>query len=252
MIKTEDLCKNYGNFRAVDNLCLNIPAGELFCFLGPNGAGKTTTIKMLCGLLKPSSGSITIGGIDISRDPVAIRRFSGYIPDTPFLYDRLTASEFFDFTGDMYNIPRAVVEKEKGYYFDLFGLSEHAGTLVGDFSHGMRQRLVYSVTFMHNPRVLFVDEPFVGLDPYSIRLIHDMLREKARAGVTILLTTHILAFAENLAHRIGIISNGKLVATGTLPELTAQSRNRGGLEEVFLSLTGSVNGAGKSDEVEIK
>ena len=237
MIELEHLSKNYGSVRAVRDLNLKISRGELFCFLGPNGAGKTTTIKMMCGLLHPSAGTIRIGGIDIREDPIAVRRMTGYIPDFPFLYDRLTATEFFEFTGDLYGVPREEVAREMDASFERFGLVEHRHTLIKDLSHGLRQRVIYAVTLLHKPRVLFVDEPFIGLDPFSIRMIKDLLKTKAREGMTIFLTTHILALIEDMADRIGIIVNGNLVALGTFEQLAAQCSIQGGrLEDVFFSL----------------
>ena len=237
MIEIEHLSKRFGDLTAVDDLSLSIPAGELFCFLGPNGAGKTTTIKLMCGLLKPSSGSVRIAGCSIFDDIVQLRRITGYIPDTPFLYERLTVTEFYQFTGDLYGLPRAEVEAGMDAAFEQFGISDHRAALIRDLSHGYRQRMIYAATFLHSPRVLFIDEPFVGLDPHSIRLIHDLLRRKVNEGMTIFLTTHILAFAERLADRIGIISGGRLAALGTLDELRMQSAVQGQLEDVFLSLT---------------
>jgi len=237
MIEISHLKKTFGPFTAVNGLSLHIPAGELFCFLGPNGAGKTTTIKMLCGLLKPTSGTIRIGGIDLQKDLEAVRRLIGYIPDTPFLYERLTPTEFFEFIGDLYRIPTAHIRQERVSAFNLFGLNDHADTLIKDLSHGYRQRTIYAATFLHSPKVLFVDEPFVGLDPLSIRLIRDLLKQKARDGMTIFLTTHILALAEHIADRIGILMGGGLVALGTLEALREQSAVQGALEDIFLSLT---------------
>lgn len=237
MIEIEHLSKRYGELLAVDDLSLSIPAGQLFCFLGPNGAGKTTTIKLMCGLLKPTSGSIRIAGFSIFDDPVKLRRITGYIPDTPFLYERLTVTEFYQFTGDLYGLPRETVDGGMDLAFEQFGLADHRAALIRDLSHGYRQRMIYAATFLHDPRVLFIDEPFVGLDPHSIRLIHDLLRRKVAEGMAIFLTTHILTFAERLADRIGIISNGRLAALGTLDELRHQSSVKGQLEDVFLSLT---------------
>ncbi len=237
MIEIEHLTKKFGTLQAVNDLSLTIPRGELFCFLGPNGAGKTTTIKILCGLLKATSGAIRIQGIDIQSDPAAVRRLIGYIPDTPFLYERLTPTEFFQFIGDLYQIPAARVDEQRERYFELFALEEYARTLIKDLSHGYRQRLIYAATFLHQPEVLFIDEPFVGLDPFSIRLIHDLLRQTARAGTTIFLTTHILAFAEQMADRIGIIAGGSLVGLGTLAQLKAHSSMQAPLEDIFLKLT---------------
>jgi len=237
MIKITDLSKTYGSFEALKNLSLEIPAGELFCFLGPNGAGKTTTIKILTGLLRPTSGTATIDGLDIQEEPVSIKQRIGYIPDMPYLYDRLTTTEFFRFTGELYNVPEERVATELESAFAQFGLEEHRSALVKDLSHGLRQRLIYATTFLHNPTVMFIDEPFVGLDPYTIRLIKDLLRAHTQNGGTILLTTHILAIAEDIADRIGIIHQGELVALGTLDELRSEAGNQNSLEDIFLSLT---------------
>ncbi len=237
MIELERLSKDYGSVQAVRELDLAVPRGELFCFLGPNGAGKTTTIKMMCGLLHPTAGRVRIGGVDIGEDPNAARRMTGYIPDFPFLYDRLTPAEFFEFTGDLYGVARAEVAREMEASFERFGLVEHRHVLIKDLSHGLRQRVIYAVTLLHKPRVLFVDEPFIGLDPFSIRMIKDLLKAKAREGMTIFLTTHILALVEDMADRIGIIVHGRLVATGTVRQLAAKCSIEGGrLEDVFFSL----------------
>ena len=169
MIEIEHLSKRFGDLVAVDDLSLSIPAGQLFCFLGPNGAGKTTTIKLMCGLLKPSSGSIRIAGLSIFEDLVELRRITGYIPDTPFLYERLTVTEFYLFTGDLYGLPRAAVEAGMDEAFAQFGLADHRAALIRDLSHGYRQRMIRA-TLLHEPRVLFIDEPRVTRS-HSIRLI---------------------------------------------------------------------------------
>ena len=237
MIEVDRVTKEFGALRAVCDLSLRIPRGQLYCFLGPNGAGKTTTIKMMTGLLRPTRGSVRVGGIDLREDPVAAKKIIGYIPDFPFLYERLTAVEFFQFTGDLYGIPRDRVDEELEKSFQLFGLNDYRKSLIKDLSHGYRQRVAYAATFLHNPQVLFVDEPFVGLDPYTIRLIKDLLRGRTREGMTIFMTTHILALIEDLADRIGIIVNGRLAAEGTRDELVAQTRVKAGsLEDVFFSL----------------
>jgi len=237
MIAIENLAKQFGKVRAVNNINLFVPAGELFCFLGPNGAGKTTTIKMATGLMRPDQGSVRIGGIDIASDPVSAKRLIGYIPDMPFLYDRLTPAEFLEFVGDLYDVPAVEVARAREVEFARFGLVEHQGKLIGELSHGMRQRVIYVATFLHNPRVLFIDEPLVGLDPYTIRMIKDLLRAKVRDGVTIFLTTHILAVAEEIADRIGIIARGELIALGTMTELQSRHSNQGNLEAIYLQLT---------------
>jgi ABC-2 type transport system ATP-binding protein len=236
VIETEHLCKKFGEFTAVHDLNLNVAAGELFCFLGPNGAGKTTTIKMLTGLLRPSGGRARVGGYDIREQALEAKRRIGYIPDMPYLYDRLTAVEFFEFIGDLYAVPSAKIETELEAAFQLFSLNEHRSALVKDLSHGLKQRLIYASTLLHEPQVMFIDEPLIGLDPYTIRLIKDLLKAKARAGMTIFLTTHILALAADIADRIAIIFRGRVVESGTLEDLL--SRHGGdSLEDVFLKLT---------------
>ena len=242
MINMQHLCRNFGPVEAVRDLTLHVPQGEIFCFLGPNGAGKTTTMKILTGLLRPSSGTATIAGMDIQQEPLKVKRLIGYIPDMPFMYDRLTAAEFLQFTGDLYDMPRDKVASETEALFSLFGLQETRSSLVKDLSHGMRQRLLYCSTFLHDPRVLFIDEPLIGLDPYSIRLIKDLLKSKARAGMTIFLTTHILSLAEDVADRIGIILNGQLAALGTLQSLLDQQPGASRLEDMFLTLTAQHGG----------
>ncbi len=236
MIEMEGLAKTFGTKEAVRDLTLTVPQGELFCFLGPNGAGKTTTIKMLTGLLRPTRGRARIGGFDIRTEAVAAKRLIGYVPDMPFLYDRLTTTEFFEFSGDLYGVPVPRIREELDAAFTLFGLNEHRRSLVKDLSHGLKQRLIYASTFLHEPKVMFIDEPLIGLDPYTIRLIKDLLRAKARAGMTIFLTTHILALAEDIADRIGIICHGRMTELGSLPEIL-ERHGGDNLEDVFLAIT---------------
>lgn len=238
MIQVEQLTKHFGAVEAVRGISFEVGAGELFCFLGPNGAGKTTSIKMMCGLLQPTRGMIRIGGIDLRQDPQAVRRMTGYIPDQPYLYDLLTVTEFVEFTGDLYGRPRRELRPEMEDVLAFFGLQDRRNHLIKNLSHGMRQRLVYASTLLQHPQVMFVDEPFVGLDPHSIRSIKELLRQKVAAGMTIFLTTHILALAEALADRIGIIADGKLVAVGNLAEIRGSTALEGDLEHIFLSLTG--------------
>ena len=237
MIEVKNLSKSFGSLKAVDDLSLCVPKGELFCFLGPNGAGKTTTIKMLTGLMRIDSGSVHINGVDIQRNPVEAKQVMGYIPDMPYLYERLTPQEYIEFVGDLYGVPARRTEQAVQGDLDHFGLASYREALIGDLSHGMRQRLIYVATFMHDPSVILVDEPLVGLDPYTIRMVKDMLREKARGGMTIFLTTHILAVAEEIADRIGIISEGRLIALGTLDELKEKYTSVDNLEDMFLKLT---------------
>ena len=241
MIEVEHLRKCFGDKVAVDDLSLQVPAGQIYCFLGPNGAGKTTTIKILTGLLRPTAGRARIGGFDVQENPIAAKRLIGYIPDMPFMYERLTASEFIEFMGDLYDVPRERVRAEMESSFDLFGIAEYRNALIKELSHGLRQRLIYCATFLHEPRVLFVDEPLTRLDPHTIRLLKDLLIARARAGLTIFLTTHILALAEDVADRIGIITNGRLVAEGTVDELRRRSGGKN-LEDIFLRLTGEEDG----------
>ena len=236
MIELRQLRKDYGSVEAVRGLDLSVPRGEVFCFLGPNGAGKTTTIKMMTGLIRPTSGTVEIGGINVQSSPTEAKRLMGYIPDMPFLYERLTTEEFFSFTGDLYEVPREKIESGLERYFGLFGLMEHRDVLIKELSHGMRQRVIYASTLLHEPQVLFVDEPLVGLDPYTIRLIKDLLVTGARGGMTVFLTTHILALAEDIADRIGIIYEGQLLALGTLEQLKHEYGDRS-LEAIFLDLT---------------
>jgi len=237
VIHTERLSKSFGPIRAVDRLDLHVPRGELFCFVGPNGAGKTTTIKMLTGLVRPDEGVIRIAGIDIQSAPVAVKRRIGYIPDMPYLYERLTPVEFLQFMGDLYNVQHHEIARTIKESFDLFGMVSCRNALIADLSHGMRQRLLYVATFMHKPDVMFIDEPLVGLDPYTIRIIKDLLRRKSREGMTIFLTTHILSLAEEIADRIGIISRGRLIALGTMDELIQEAGAESTLESIFLKLT---------------
>ncbi len=237
MIELTGISKHFGKNKAVDNISLTVPTGELFCFLGPNGAGKTTTIKMMTSLLRPTSGTIKLHGIDISKDPIAAKKITGYIPDMPFLYDRLTTSEYFEFIGDLYAIPHDLIWQRYEELFRTFNLMDIRHHLIKDLSHGMKQRLIYAATLLHEPKILFIDEPLIGLDPYTIRLIKDLLREKARSGTTIFLTTHILALAQDIADRIAIILNGKVIALGNVSQLKGMADNAKDLEDAFLKLT---------------
>ncbi|MGI6460611.1 MAG: ABC transporter ATP-binding protein [Candidatus Hydrogenedentales bacterium] len=237
MIETIALTKRFGSNNAVNELDLRIPAGEFFCFLGPNGAGKTTTIKLLTGLLKPSSGRAIIGGHDIQQEPVAAKQLLGYIPDTPFLYEKLTGREFMRFVSGLYQLPEASAAKRSEELLELFEIREVGDQLIEDYSHGMRQKLSFASCFLHEPQVVVVDEPWVGLDPKNIRFVKNFLREQAREGSTIFMSTHSLSVIEDATDRIGIIHNGVLLHIGSLSEIKALSRNPGSLEDVFLELT---------------
>ena len=236
MIHVRALTKDFGSLRAVDQLDLHIAPGEFFAFLGPNAAGKTTTIKMLAGLLKPTAGTVEIGGCDIQREPEKAKAQLAYVPDFPFLYDKLTALEFMRFVGDLYGLDRADITTRTGLLFEKFHLAEYRHELTENLSHGTRQRLVIASALLHEPRVFIIDEPMVGLDPMHARIVKQEFRDRARAGMTLFLSTHQLSVAEEVADRIGIIHHGRLIALGTVAELRQQSHESGALERVFLSL----------------
>ena len=237
MIVTHRLCKNYDGKPAVIDLDLEIKAGELFCFLGPNGAGKTTTIKMLTGLLMPTSGIAEVAGFDVQANPVEAKRRIGYIPDRPYLYEKLSGRDFFTFVGDLFGIDRKEQLKRMTYYFDLFSLTPVQDQFIENYSHGMRQKLVFSASLMHDPEVIIIDEPMVGLDPRSVHLVKTLLTDESRKGKTIFLSTHTLSIAEELADRIGVISLGRLLFLGTIGELRQELKHSGSLEELFLQIT---------------
>ena len=237
MIRTEHLTKKYGGLIAVNDLNLDIPQGQCFAFLGPNGAGKTTTIKLLAGLLKPTSGRALVGGYDIQKDPVAARKLIGFVPDMPFLYDKLDSMEFMLFIGQLYGMNRAELIHATNELFDLFDLNETRNQLIENLSHGTRQRLVIASALLHEPKVIIIDEPMVGLDPRSARVVKNVLKRRSRGGVTVFLSTHILSIAEELADQVGILNRGRLVAVGTIDELRAMSGEVGALEDAFLALT---------------
>jgi ABC-2 type transport system ATP-binding protein len=239
MIQVLDLVKKYGSFTAVDGVSLDVAAGEIHGFLGPNGAGKTTTIRIIGGLLKPTSGRVVIDGHDLAVAPAQAKNALGFIPDRPFLYDKLTADEFLRFHAGLYGLEGDPVTQRIDELLDLFELRAWAGELVESFSHGMKQRLVMCAAFLHRPRGVLVDEPMVGLDPRGARLIKDIFRAMSRKGVAILMSTHTLEVAQEMCDRISIIQHGKIIARGTVPELQALA---GGTDEqltsVFLRLTG--------------
>ncbi|MFL5329865.1 MAG: ABC transporter ATP-binding protein [Gemmataceae bacterium] len=237
MIELIDVSKSYGTKLAVDRLNLKVPAGELFAFLGPNGAGKTTTIKLVCGLLHPSGGSVRVGGFDLKTQGQDARRLIAFVPDTPYLYDKLTGREFLQFIADMFAVERGHAKRRMDEVIELFRLRDFVDELSETYSHGMRQRTVFAAALLHDPKVLIVDEPTVGLDPKSIRLLKDLLRRQANSGTTVFLSTHSLDIAQELADRIGIIDHGRMIGCGTLSSLRDQAALTGSLEEVFLKLT---------------
>jgi ABC-2 type transport system ATP-binding protein len=237
MIELEHVTKKYGTKVAVNGLDLTIGRGELFAFLGPNGAGKTTTIKMMCGLLFPTSGRVRIGGFDLHDRGREARQLISYVPDQPFLYEKLTSREVLHFIADMYAMPKERAQERIERMIELFDLGDFVDDLTQNYSHGMRQRTVFAAALLHEPRVLIVDEPTVGLDPRSVRLLKDLLREEAARGVTVFLSTHTLDIAQELADRIGVVAQGRLIGCGTLDMLRRQAALDGSLEEVFLKLT---------------
>ncbi|PCJ55904.1 MAG: ABC transporter [Candidatus Hydrogenedentota bacterium] len=238
MIKTNDLTKKFGSNIAVNKLNLDIPEGEFFCFLGPNGAGKTTTIKMLTGLIRPTNGTASIGGFDIGKHPVETKKLLGYIPDHPFLYQKLTGREFMHFVAGIYQISQNGLKNTIEELLEIFELTHVGDQLIENFSHGMRQKLSFASCFLHQPRVVIVDEPWVGLDPKNIRSVKDFLKRKTiEDGLTVLMSTHTLSIAEEIADRIGIINHGKLLHIGTVPEILSLAESPESLEEVFLELT---------------
>ncbi len=246
MLATQGLTKRYGALTAVDGLSLRVGAGELFGFLGPNGAGKTTTIKMLVGLLRPSSGSASVAGFDVWRQPEQAKARVGYVPDTAILYDKLSGREYLEFSADLYHVDRAARRRRIDALLQLFDLRDRADDFLSGYSRGMRQKVSLAAALLHDPDVLFLDEPTVGLDPQSARQMKDILRDICREGKTVFLSTHILEIAERMCTHLGIINQGKLVAVGTLDELRKMASGPSpraaadgqSLEQIFLQLTG--------------
>jgi len=239
MIAIHDLVKKYGSFTAVDGVTLEVGRGEIHGFLGPNGAGKTTTIRMIAGLLKPSSGRILVNGHNLQSEPELAKTSLGFIPDRPFIYEKLTAGEFLRFHAGLYGLDGPGVPERVREMLELFELSRWEDELVESFSHGMKQRLVMCAAFLHRPQAVLVDEPMVGLDPRGARLIKDVFRRMSQRGVAILMSTHTLEVAQEMCDRISIILKGKIIARGTVPELRAMAGNPDDqLTSVFLKLTG--------------
>ena len=239
MIELRSLTKRYGSFTAVNAVDLDVPRGELFGFLGPNGAGKTTTLRMIAGILRPSSGSVRIANIDVAANPVAAKQKLGFIPDRPFIYQKLTGVEFLRFVAGLYSQTGAEVERRGRELLALFDLEEWRDELVESYSHGMRQKLIISSAFVHKPEVIVVDEPMVGLDPKAARTLKDLFREYTRRGHTIMMSTHTLEVAQTLCDRIAIIQRGVIRACGTMDDLRASAESGvSGLEDIFLRLTG--------------
>ncbi len=239
MIRLEGLTKTYGKFVAVDNIDLHVPRGTMFGFLGPNGAGKTTTLRIIAGIMRPTAGRIWLGGDDVVADPMAAKARMGFIPDRPFLYEKLTGAEFLRFVAGLYRQDGQVVEKRIDELLDVFELSQWKHELIESYSHGMRQKLIISSALIHRPECIVVDEPMVGLDPKAARLLKDIFRQFVDRGGTVLMSTHTLEVAETMCNRIAIIQTGKIVAQGTMAELREQTAaGNASLEELFLKLTG--------------
>lgn len=247
LIVCENLTRRFGALTAVECLNLNVAAGELFGFLGPNGAGKTTTIKMLTGLLHPTEGRCLIAGHDVQREPLQARAALGYVPDNPFLYEKLTGREFLDFMADLYSVVHSDRASRINDLLHLFELQNKGDTLIQGYSRGMRQKIALAGALIHNPQVIFLDEPTVGLDPRGARTMQEILRELCRRGVTVFISTHILGIAERLCDRVAIVNRGRITALGTVEELRQIASGQGvegdgaqarSLEDIFLQMTG--------------
>ena len=238
LIETDQLVKRYGDKTAVDDVSFAVYAGEVFGFLGPNGAGKTTTIKMIVGLLQPTSGTVKVASYDVQTQPLQAKAACGYVPDIPNLYPKLSGRELLRFVGDLYEMDRQQVERRIAELLKLFDLEEAGNDSIDSYSHGMQQKTALAAALMHDPKVLVLDEPTVGLDPRSARLIKDILRQMAERGAAVFLSTHILEIAERMCDRIGIIDKGRLIAVGSMAELRSLGQGETSLEDIFLSLTG--------------
>ncbi|MEE9294809.1 MAG: ABC transporter ATP-binding protein [Phycisphaerae bacterium] len=237
-IQFESVLKRYGDKIAVNGISLRVAEGELFAFLGPNGAGKTTTIKMIAGLLTPHEGSITVCGHPMGTDGLLAKAQLAYVPDQPFLYDKLSGREFLHFVAEMYGIDTATRDEMLAMLIHRLDMGEFLDQLTQSYSHGMKQRVVLAAALLHRPRVLVIDEPMVGLDPRTVRTVKDLFVEITRSGGTVFMSTHTLEVAEAVADRIGIIHQGELIAVGTLEELRARATQQHSLETIFLELTG--------------
>jgi len=243
LVRAASLTRTFGDVRAVDGIDLEVRRGELFGFLGPNGAGKTTTMRLLTGLLRPTSGDAFVAGHSLTHEPGKARAALGFVPDTPYLYDKLTAREFLAFSAALHGVDAAVARRRARALLALLELEGAADGLVEGYSHGMRQKTALAGALIHDPEVLFLDEPTIGLDPRSARTIKDLLRGLCDRGKAVFLSTHVLEIAERLCDRVGILSRGRLAVVGTVAQLKEQARGDATLEEIFLGLTGGTGGA---------
>lgn len=244
MININNIAKKYDTVQAVKDLSLEIQSGELFGFLGPNGAGKTTTLKMVAGLLQPDQGGIQLGGIDLSDNPEEAKRITAYIPDTPYLYEKLTGREYLHFVGLLYDVNSELVDLRIMEYHDAFQFGAWLDDRIETYSHGMRQKIVFTSAFIHEPAILIVDEPMVGLDPVSIRAVKKLLVEKCKLGMTVLMSTHTLEIAQEICHRVGIIDHGEIVRTGNMDVLRTEADANSSLEDIFLTIVNEENQVG--------
>jgi ABC-2 type transport system ATP-binding protein len=240
MIELENLVKHFGEVRAVDGITLTVPRGEFFAVLGPNAAGKTTTIKMIVGLIKPTAGRARVAGFDIQTQPLEARARLSYVPDFPFLYEKLTPAEFLRFTGRLFRMDDAAIRSASEELIPRFHLESWLNKPIEGLSHGTRQRVAIASALLHAPEVFVIDEPMVGLDPQHARVVKDILKERSRQGMTVFLSTHQVSVAEEMADRIGIFHRGKIVAAGTAAELRARAGTDGALESAFLAITREV------------
>lgn len=237
MIELKNLTKDYGTTLAVNRLNLNVSAGEIYGFIGPNGAGKTTTIRMMGGIIEPTSGHITIGGMDLKKNPLPVKKMIGFVPDRPFLYEKLTGMEFLKFVADLYQVDVHFFARRSEELMKQFALWDWMNEIIEAYSHGMKQRLILAAALLHDPKVMIIDEPMVGLDPEGVRMVRDILKGLAKQNVTIFVSTHTLSLAEDLCDHIGVIHKGTLLAQGSVADLNlAAQTGEAGLEEVFLTL----------------
>lgn len=238
MIELKNLTKKFGSLAAVNRINLSVSEGEIFGFIGPNGAGKTTTLRMMSGILSPTEGSVTIDGIDMARQPEKAKQRMGYIPDRPFVYEKLTGMEFLRFTADLFGVEDGLFKGQSESLLKRFSLYDWRDDLIESYSHGMKQRLIISSALLHEPKVLIIDEPMVGLDPAGVRMMKKLFRDLAEKGTTLFMSTHTLGVAEDICERIGVIHKGILISMGTVEELKNSARvEEGDLEKVFLILT---------------